>query len=256
MRKLILSITSIALFGLLAILGCNSRGGGGTGPGDDQLFKIHGIFVRDVNSTGTKDKTSFQLKRSDTLFNLATLTIDTFTIDTVADTTYYYRQSRPDFLRPGQSHSINLVYAPNSLNFTDSLLMPDSFSFIVTNPPNHQNTGAQLVNIEWTGSANAGGYLVFCSHDSALIDTSFFVTTGTTAAEIPADAFRIGGNPVSGLYNIFIVAYRGGLFPYTGMPFNLPSNYTPTDTTYSSIVSGRVGAAFICKLDTVRVPPP
>ncbi len=88
MRKVILSIIGIALFGLLAIIACNSTGGG-TGPGDEQLFKVHGIFVRDVNATGTKDKASFQLTRHDSLFNLATLAIDTFTIDTVADTTYY-----------------------------------------------------------------------------------------------------------------------------------------------------------------------
>ncbi len=252
MRKQALVIAGLAIFALLAV-GCNSRGTG-TGPGGTPGFEVHGIFLRDVNPTGTKDKASFQLTRNDTLFNLATLTIDTFTIDTVADTTYYYRQSRPDFLRPGESHSINLVYAPNSLNFTDSLLMPDTFSFIVTNPANHLNTGAQDVSIDWTGSANASGYLVVCSHDSALIDTSFFVTTGATAATIPAEAFRIGINPVQGLYNIFLVAYRGGLFPYSGMPFNLPSNYTPSDTVYTSTVSGRIVAAFVCKLDTVRVP--
>ncbi|HXF49003.1 MAG TPA: hypothetical protein VNL73_06220 [Verrucomicrobiae bacterium] len=242
----------MAIITLLAA-GCNSPGGGGTGPGTNRLFEIHGIFVRDANLTSTKDKAYFELTRNDTLFHLAALTVDTFKVDTTTFNTYY-RQSPPDYLRPGQSHTVNLVYAPDNLNFTTSLLMPDTFSIALSGiNPDHTNPGGQPVQVNWTGSANAAGYLVVCNHDSALIDTSFFVTTGTTSTSIPADAFRTGGNLVLGLYNIFLVAYRDGLFPYPGMPFNLPSNYTPSDTAYSSTVSGVVAAAFICRLDTVRV---
>jgi hypothetical protein len=253
MRKLILSLTGIALFALLAV-GCNSPGGGGTGPGTNRLFEIHGIFVRDANLTSTKDKAYFELTRNDTLFHLAALTVDTFKVDTTTFNTYY-RQSPPDYLRPGQSHSINLIYAPNNLNFTTSLLMPDTFSIAFPGlNPDHQNPGGQAVQLDWTGSANANGYLIYCSNDSAFIDTAFFASTGVTQATIPQEAFRVGANVIPGKYRVFVIALRDALFSYLGTPFSIPSGYTVSDTIYSSMVSGRVGAAFICKQDTIRVP--
>ena len=253
MRKVVLIIAGLAIFALLAAIGCNSRGGGGTGPGTSTPFKIHGIFVRDDNLTSSKDKAGFQLTRNDTLFNLAAFTIDTFKVDTTFFSTYY-RQSPPDFLSPGQSHSINLVYAPNNLNFTTSLFMPDTFSVIVTDPATRINTGGQRVLIQWTGSANATGYLVACMHDTAQLDTSFFATSGATDATIPNDAFQRAGSPLPGTYKIFVIAFKGGLFPYSGMPSPIPGNYSPTDTIYSSTVSGRITAAFVCKYDSVIVP--
>jgi len=255
MRKVILSITGIALFGLLAIIGCNSRGGGGTGPGTSGPFKIRGIFVRDANLTSTKDKAAFELFRNDTLFHLAALTIDTFKIDTTAFMTYY-RQSPPDYLRPGQNHAIRLVYSPSTLDLTTSLLMPDTFSINFPGlQADHQNPGGQPVNVEWTGSANAGGYFIACVNDSAGIDTSFFPIDGSSPDQIPRSAFQIGINTVPGLYKVYLIAFRGGFFSYSGMPFPLPPNYTPSDTIYSSIVSGRITAAFISKFDTIRVTP-
>ncbi len=243
----------MAFLGLL-VLGCNSRGSSGPGPGTNRPFKIHGIFARDANLTSTKDKASFQLTRNDTLFNLIAMTVDTFKIDTTAFTTYY-RQSPPDFLRPGQSHSINLVYAPNSLNFTTSLSMPDTFSIAFPGlNPDHQNPGGQAVQLDWTGSANANGYLIYCYNDSALIDTAFFASTGVTQATIPQEAFRVGLNVIPGKYKVFVVALRDALFYYSGISFLIPSSYTVADTVYSSMVSGRIGSAFICKLDTIRVP--
>ncbi|MCI0405462.1 MAG: hypothetical protein L0Z48_11850 [candidate division Zixibacteria bacterium] len=253
MGRRALGIAGLAIFALLAV-GCNSRGGGGTDPGDNSPFEIRGIFVRDANLTSTKDKADFQLTRNDTLFHLAALTVDTFKVDTTAFMTYY-RQSPPDYLRPGQSHSINLVYAPNNLNFTTSLLMPDTFS--ITFPglnPDHQNPGGQAVQLDWTGSANANGYLIYCSNDSAFIDTAFFASTGVTQATIPQEAFRVGANVIPGKYRVFIVALRDALFSYSGIPFSIPSGYTVADTIYSSMISGRIGAAFISKQDTIRVP--
>lgn len=248
-----LGIAGLAVIALLAA-GCNSPGGGGTGPGTNRLFEIHGIFVRDANLTSTKDKAYFELTRNDTLFHLAALTVDTFKVDTTTFNTYY-RQSPPDYLRPGQSHSINLIYAPNNLNFTTSLLMPDTFSIAFPGlNPDHQNPGGQAVQLDWTGSANANGYLIYCSNDSAFIDTAFFASTGVTQATIPQEAFRVGANVIPGKYRVFVIALRDALFSYLGTPFSIPSGYTVSDTIYSSMVSGRAGAAFICKQDTIRVP--
>ncbi len=255
MRKLILSVTGIAFLGLLAV-GCNSRGGGGSGPGDNQPFKIHGIFVRDANLTSTKDKAYFELTRNDTLFHLAALTIDTFKIDTTAFNTYY-RQSPPDFLSPGQNNPVKMVYAPNNLNLTISHTMPDTFSL---NFPGlistHENPGGGPILVEWTASGNANGYLIACVNDSAGKDTSFFPGSFTTNANIPKEAFRTSTDQaVPGLYKVYVIAFRGGIYPFSGMPFPYPANYTPVDTTYSSIVGGRITAAYVSKFDTIRVTP-
>lgn len=254
MRKQLPSIAGLAIFLSLAVWGCNSQGGGGgTGPGTPRPFKLHGIFVRDANLTGTKDKADFQLTRNDTIFKLAALTIDTFKIDTTASTNYF-RQSPPNFLRPGQSHSIGLVYAPSTLNFTTSLLMPDTFSIMINSPATHiYRSSTDFVQISWTGSANANGYLVACVNDSVGKDTSFFTGTLTTNASIPRQAFRNSSDAVViGLYKIYVVALRDALFAYTGMPFPMPVNYTPVDTTYSLSVSGRIAAGFVAKYDTIR----
>ena len=257
MRKLILSMAGMVFLGLF-VAGCNRPGtGGGTGPGNGGLFKIYGIFVRDANLTSTKDKASFQLTRNDTLFNLAAMTLDTFRIDTTAFITYY-RQSPPDFLRPGQSHVLHLVYSPNSLDLTTSLLMPDTFSIAFSGPniqPDHTDPGGKPVQVNWTGSGNATGYFIAVVNDSAGMDTSFFPIDGSSPEQIPGSAFQIGASTIPGLYKVYVIAFRGGFFPYSGITFSLPPNYTPTDTAYSSTVSGRITAAFVSKFDTIRVTP-
>jgi hypothetical protein len=252
MRRHGLGIAGLVTIALLAA-GCNSRGGGGTGPGGDRLFNIYGIFVRDANLTSTKDKAYFELYRNDTLFHLAALTVDTFKVDTTAFMTYY-RQSPPDYLRPGQNNPVRLVYAPNNLDLTISHFMPDTFSLNFPGlQADHQNPGAGDVQLEWTGSANASGYLIFCSNDTtSLLDTTFFASTGATQATIPQEAFRIGGNVVNGKYNVSIVAFRDALFS-SWVSFPIPSGYTVADTIYSSLVSGRIGSAFICKKDTIGI---
>lgn len=228
----------------------NPGGGGGGG----NKFKINGIFVRDANLTSNKDKASFVLIRNDTIiFKLAALTIDTFKVDTTVSSNYF-RQSPPDFLRPGQSHTVSAFHTPTQLNFSTSLFLPDTFSISLSGPniqPDHQNPGAGSVIVNWTGSARADGYLIACVHETFSPETSFFAASGNS---VPQEAFRQAGNPVSGLYKIYVVSFRGGLFPYSGMPFPLPLNYTPTDTNYTSTVTGRIGAAFVSKLDTVRIP--
>lgn len=253
MRKVILSITGIAFFGLLAIVACNSRGGGGTGPGTDRLFEIHGIFVRDANLTSDKDKAGFQLTRNDTLFHLAAITIDSFPVDTTLIKTYY-RQSPPDFLRPGQNHVIHLVYSPNTLDLAIAHTMPDTFSISLSGiNPDHTNPGGQAFQVHWTGSGSASGYFIAVVNDSAGIDTSFFPSTGSSPEQVSGTVFQSGGNTVLGLYKVYVIAFRGGFFSYSGMPFPFPPNYIPTDTVYSSTVSGRITAAFVAKFDTVRV---
>ncbi|MGH8003738.1 MAG: hypothetical protein ACRECJ_03320 [Limisphaerales bacterium] len=255
MRKLILSLTGMALFALLAS-GCNSRGGGGTGPGTGGPFKIHGIFVRDANLTNDKDKAAFELTRNDTLFNLAALTIDTFKVDTTLFTTYY-RQSPPDYLRPGQNHTIHLVYSSNTLDLTTSLFMPDSFRISNIIPANRLSTGGNGVQVEWTASGNSTGYIVAIVHDSAalssIIDTSFFPDFATSTPVSPS-AFQDANNQLrTGLYRIYLIAFRGGLLSFSGQPFPLPPNYSVADTNYSLTVSGRIVSAFVADYDTIRV---
>jgi len=212
--------------------------------------------VRDANLTANKDKASFTLLRNDTTFKQAALTIDTFKVDTTASSNYF-RQSPPDFLRPGQNHAINLVYSPNTLNFTTSLVMPDTFSVIING--NHlYRPGDPLPRLDWSGSGNAGGYLVVSMHSDpgqgSLVDTSFFLAFGINSTSIPAEAFRDdNGAFVEGVYHIFVVSFRGGLFPYSGMPFVLPFSYAPAETTYTQTVSGRITSAFVARFDTLKV---
>ncbi len=261
MRKLILSAPGLAILIFLTLAGCNSRGGGSTGPGDNAPFKIHGIFARDANLTNDRDKAYFELTRNDTLFNLAAFTLDTFKVDTTIFTTYY-RQSPPNFLRPAQNHVIHLVYSPNTLDLTTSLFMPDSFfiSSITGINPDHTNPGGtQQANVNWTASANATGYIVAVVHDSAAlssqIDTSFFPDFATSTS-IPLAAYRDANNQLrTGLYRIYLVAFRGGLLPFSGQSFPLPPNYSVADTNYSLTVAGRIVSAFVAKYDTIRVLP-
>lgn len=205
--------------------------------------------------TSTKDKAYFELTRNDTLFHLAALTIDTFKVDTTLFMTYY-RQSPPDYLRPGQSHPVRLVYAPNNLNVTIAHTMPDTFSILLTGiSPDHTNPGGGPFQVHWTGSGNASGYLIAVVNDSAGIDSSFFPSTGSSPEQVSGNVFLSGGNTVPGLYKVYVIAFRGGFFPFSGMSFPLPPNYTPSDTVYSSLVSGRITAAFVSKFDTIRVTP-
>lgn len=235
---------------LFVVLSCDPSKGPVNPPGGAS-FKLNGIFVRDVN-LANQDVASFQLLRNSAAYKLATVSVDTFRLDTVS--TGYFKESPGLVLRPGQSHGVGIIDSASNLNFSTALTMPDTFSFTINSPAfNIYRSSDNFVQIEWTGSAGATGYFVACVNDSAGKDTSFFPGTFTTNASIPRQAFRNSGDQVvEGLYKIYVVAFKDGFYAYPGMPFPTLSNYSPVDTIYSSAVSGRVASAFVARYDTIR----
>jgi hypothetical protein len=147
--------------------------------------------------------------------------------------------------------------ATNSNTFL--VTIPDTFSILTVDPPNRIVTGLQSVSASWSGSANAGGYvLAAVRRPYAYTGTGYsqFVTSGNPAGTLPPDAFSLspGPSPDTGWYYIYVYAYIGGpdsLFARSILPVPMPSNLA--DNVNDDPWFGQLAALVVAYRDSVHV---
>lgn len=258
-------ITSALLVALgLVITGCDGSSDIIEPPATDG-YTIQGVFVQNVNVTTAYpdfNHIAIGMTKNDDPFTTGQLFFWTspLAFDTsshVTDSVYTFTNTPRSYLTP-QNYAINII---DSTTFADTLLVTvlDTFRITNYNPDSTTtyNSNDNGVTIEWTSAPNISGYVVgVIPADSAYKGQGYssFVTSQTTSAFIPQDAFR---NPtdttqlLTGMYHIFVYGYTGAPdsgFAHRMLPTPFPAQLS--DNVNHPDLKGHFGSITVCR----RVP--
>ena len=136
--------------------------------------------------------------------------------------------------------------------------IPDTFSVDAYTPDSLiPNTNGQEMQLSWTASANSDGYIIaVVLEDSAYTGYGYsqYVTSQTTSATIPPDAFRLPPDTAgvaqldTGWYNIYVYGFSGrpdSLMSWPMLPVRIPS--TLSDNVDEGVLTGRIGSVTVTR---------
>ncbi len=171
-----------------------------------------------------------------------------------------YRASSPGLnLAPGDTHTVTIKSADGEELFSRDFVLPDTFSAIVAEPPNHiYNTGGNVL-LAWNGSAHVTSrhYVVtVVPQDSGAVVADYAVaaTEPTNNCTIPSSAFqKSDGTLVLDTYYIYVLAYRETFFDTktSEIFFPLPAGIFTKGNISTDTFSGTIGVGTLSKGDYV-----
>lgn len=254
-------LSILAIFILIAVqIGCDSSGSLGGLP-DTSTYRVEGVLVNDPNAdpvAGDTARIVVRFERSDSLLSSASVTFGATQLQFdrpsfLFDSVYSFALGPTSLVETG-SYGLGLV---DSTRFGDTLAMivPDTFwiSFY-TGDSTVPNTNGQEIQISWTASASATGYVVAVVLEHSTYTGygySQYVTAQTTQTTIPLDAFRLstgGAELDTGWYAIYVYSYAG--LPDSSLtapllPVPLPSSFG--DNVDLQNITGRLGTVSVTR---------
>lgn len=250
----------LALLTIVAVIaGCDSSGTGQVSSLSD--YSLRGVAVIDPNVDSTR--ISAVGSRNDTLLSSVVIVLGGDTL--VYDDTLYAVDSSWRFADDTARHYLPGTYVigfdDNSFERSFPQAIPDTFSITNVIPANHHIPGSEGAQIEWTGKAGYGAYVVAAiKADSAFIGKGWTVYPQNLvpSATLPPDAFfgSDGLTPDTGLYNIYVYGIVGSpdsALASALLPVDLPSQL-PNNISQQRL-GGRFGVVVVSLLDTIRVGP-
>lgn len=250
----------VVLITALVLLGCNSAPGGpGLKPESD--FRLTGLLSIDENN-GTAQAIIRFTKNSVPITD-ATVRLDTisttFQADMLSFDSVYFASVNPETDWPT---GVQKLRFSDSNGFQDSLTtaVGDTFSITSIFPANRiWRTSDGPVKLEWSGTPDIDGYIIATvAASEAYTGKGFsaFADEKATIGTIVPDAFLdpIGNEPDTGLYNIYIYAYKGSPDKSLAdiiLPVPLPSQLP--DNLSGNNLSGHFGTIVVTLTDTIRV---
>jgi hypothetical protein len=153
-----------------------------------------------------------------------------------------------------QNNSISFACTSDAYSKNLTITMPDNFA--ITNVYPQYNQGVNPVQVDWSNSSRATGFvLTVIARNYGHNGTTPLTTklaSNIHSVQIPFTAFETSsGMAVADIYYIYVVAYNGGFGPYPGMNFPLPSDL-PTEAI--SNPSGHLRVGVVAPVDSVIVP--
>lgn len=209
-------------------------------------FTINGVVVKDL-SLG-KDIAYFTILRDSTTFDSAVVKVGAHTLNNQGNGTYYKEASQ--LFNFEQNVSINISSPQDTFNLGTSMLMPGYFQ--ITSKARDSVTSAQTGDIAMVLSLSTGASGYFKSivkPDGSNGFTRVIPATDIPNTSIPRDVFYEGETFVTGIYRIYLVAYRTSFLAYPGMAFYLPSGLPANNI---SGANGTIGAGVVAPLDSVK----
>lgn len=133
----------------------------------------------------------------------------------------------------------------DQFNFTDQIVVPDTFSFDAPGlPDNIVRASDASVPLEWTASARANGYFVIVMPaDEGNTAAGYSALVSGTSVSVPISAYQNNLGFSTGDYNVWVVAYRGSPVDSPDLPFAIPAGFANNITRVG--VSGKAGALFV-----------
>lgn len=254
----------LILIALALTNGCDSSGSVRALPQTD-TYRVEAVLVNDVNAdaiAGDTARVAVLTERNDSLFFTATVTFGTDTLrireNTFAFDSVYSFDFGPTSLVETGAYALGLV---DSSRFGDTLILfvPDTFSIDAYTPDSLiPNTNGQEIQISWTASANSDGYIIaVVLEDSAYTGYGYsqYVTSQTTSATIPPDAFRLAPDSAgvaqldTGWYNIYVYAFSArpdSLMSEPMLPVRVPSTLSD-NVDEGELLTGRIGALTVSR---------
>ncbi len=240
------SILFIWIAILLLDLSCEKKP---TGPGTQKpTFTVYGVVVKDLNIS--KDIASFTVSRNDTLYNNAIVKAGNKVVPNTGSGAYYQEFSDTTF-HGLTVYEDSIKSLTDTVNITFGFAMPNTFSASI-NPADSVNENALAVRVTWTVSDSSTAYIISVIKGDAIPGAVLYVASVTgPSVLIPQEAFRsANGNPVSGLYWVYVIAYNQSFVSYPNMPFTLPSNL-PANNILGA--TGTLGAGVVAQKVVIRV---
>lgn len=235
-------------------------------------YRVEAVLVNNLNADwfvdvimGDTARIAVRVERNDSLLGTATVTFDTtvllFDRPTFVFNEMYSFAAGPTALIDDDTYSLGLV---DSARFGDTLTMvvPDTFQIdVYTNGEDSVNVGGEAMQLAWFSGADVEGYVVAVVLEDS-VNTGYgysqYVTSLTTEATIPLDAFRlesgIGGEPDTGWYRIFVYGYTGNpdsTLSSRLLPVPLPSNLD--DNVDLEDLTGKLGVVNVTRHVRVHV---
>jgi hypothetical protein len=207
-------------------------------------FTINGVVVKDL-SLG-KDIAYFTVLRDSTTFDSAVVKVGDHTLTSQDSGTYYEQASQ--LFNFGQNVSIIISCAKDSFSLVTSVVMPGSFRITSINYDSITSAQTNDVVMSFSLSSNASGYFKSIVRPNGSNGfTGLIPAIEIPDAPIPRAAF---GEPfITGIYKVYLVAYRASFLGYPGMAFYLPGGL-PTDNI--SGAHGTIGAGVVAPLDSIK----
>ncbi len=256
--RLIIILVGLAGLIMAALTGCNSSSTGTTNVVD---YYVVGTLVQEPNVDHAYAVA--RLWRNDSLLTGGTLHMAG--VPMAFFPSYQEIDSAHQALiSPAASHAGSSAYfkVADGTRLTDSVALAIVDTLSITDnidPANHQLQGAGQVSLEWTGAANAIGYVVAAvKADEAYTGAGYSALAATTgtAGTIPPGAFidPISSEADTGLYNIYVYAYSGSPDSALASYFlPVPFPIQPVDNIDDNDFSGRAGTISVSLKDTIRV---
>jgi hypothetical protein len=264
--KTSLIFLAIALFavGSLIQTGCNGSSDIVNPPLNDK-YRIQGVLVKDANLDAMlidSTRIALTLTRQDTTLTTALIRFDGDTLtynkpSFLLDSVYSFKDSIKGLV-PSDLYDL-IVRDSNLFQDTAKVYVPDTFSITSVVPGTRISNGGDQIRLVWTSAAGIQGYAVgVVMRGSEYQGTGYsqYITTLTTDATIPPDAFRLTdpNSPDTGWYYLYVYGYTGSpdsaisseLLPVP-FPSQLPDNVTRND------FHGQVGAVVVSKKDSMHV---
>jgi hypothetical protein len=253
LKKEMSRLPLVVLAAISVIFGCN--GGSGTGGIPAEVdYQVRGALVADWNRVVTRAEVT--ISRNDTLLDSAQIWIgsQTLSYDPVA-ASYQLTTASPSTF-PRGTHELVLVDLPD---LVDTVLfdIADSFFVRVSNPPNRENPGGDVVTLDWTESPGTDAYVMaVVPKDLAYTGAGYSERVGSSEGTIPISAFRWSDGVAvdTGMYYVFAYSYIGAPDSAASaniLPVPLPGNRTANID--QSPISGRFGTVVVTGRDSVHV---
>jgi hypothetical protein len=237
--------------GLAAMIGCD----GSAGPSvidDTNFYRASGILVEDWNRFATRAHVAFG--RNDTLLDSALVWLGDQTL--TFDATGHQLSVEPSGTFPVGSYDMVLADTPY---FIDTVVVEiaDTFSVTVSEPPNRENPGGDLVVLDWTESPDVDVYAVAAvPRHLAYTGAGYSNWAGESEGQIPLGAFRWSNGIAidTGWYYVFAYAVVGSPDSAASaeiLPVPLPADRL--ENVDRGQLTGRLGTAVVAGRDSVHV---
>lgn len=232
------------------LISCDSRGSLDSRQRDVASFSVEMTLIRNL-STGM-NQVEVYFERDGIAFSDAFIEVNGVNVPVIGGGLYYVENST--FPLPAGLNTITFD-SPDDDYFKEvSIDMPGAFGITIVNPQYNQN--ADDVVIEWSDSENASNYILAVSTLSSPADGTvplrMILPESPTRFVVPDTTFEdFAGDPVAGIYYIYLIGFNEGFGPYSGIRFSVPEGL-PDKTIidpYGILHYGTVAA-----LDSITVP--